>query len=181
MSEFVAEPLHILDKDQTLALLNDPGSFLERGMEKWRTKSTWICDLLNEREKADGYQYNAQFQHWFEKEYNVGPFNENNSALSLLIYMAQRYREHDKLVAARYQPGSEELLRTAFEGNCIIEMYHQSLFNLVVNGAPASEPNVNRLKVREIGGKLYAMQPRKRKYAVNIIGKPVRLAYNGGK
>lgn len=185
MSQFVAAPTVVLDKEQTLALLKIPAesdAFMNiGGMGKWSVKSTWLCELLDAREATGKYQYNAEFQHWFEKEYGVGPFDENGSPLSLLVYNAQRFRRHDKMIREGYQPGSEELLREAFAKKVDIELYHEPLFQIVVNGQSQDEPNVNRLKVREIGGKLYAMHPRKRKWAVNIIGKPIRLAKSGRK
>lgn len=176
MSEFVAEPKKVLDKAETLALLRaDPAEFMN-DRDHWDYKSQWICDLLDEREAVAGYQYNAKFQKWFETEYSVGPFGENGSPLSLLIYNAQRYRGHDKMVREGFQPGSDDLLREAFEKKVEIELYSESLFNIVVNGEKMDNPNVSRLKVREIGGKLYAMRPKKRKFAVNIVGRPIRLA-----
>ena len=178
MSEFSSEPIKTLDQKETLEVLAGNGDeFWNRGLDKYRVKSQWLCDLLDQREATEGFQYNAPFQRWFEKEFQVGPFNENSSVLSLLIYTAQRFRRHDKLVREGWRPGCEALLREAFEAKKDLEIYLEPIFNIIVNSEKqSSDPGVSSLKVREIGGKLYAMRPKKRKFAVNIEGKPVRLA-----
>jgi len=170
--EFQLPPLKTLDEKETLALLKlslEEIHQLDRelgGMGKWRIKSLWLCELLNQREKTHGFQYNAEFLRWFEKEYGVGPFAENGSTLSILIYNAQGYRRHDRLVAEGWQPGSEALLQEAFEQNRMLEIRKSSLFGGV---------GITPLKIKKVGDKLYAMAPKKRKYAVNIVGEPVRM------
>ncbi len=182
MAEFQFHVAMTLDREQTLEFIKVERKQLAavypelKGMGEFHVKSQWLCDLLNEREKVDGYQYNTQFQRWFEKEFNVGPYAENGSTISILVYNAQGYRRHDQLIAEGFQPGTDELLRQAFEQKKPIELKVDHLFTFVVNGEKQENPSVERLKVREIEGKLYAMRPKKRKYAVSIDGRPVRLA-----
>ncbi len=166
MSYFQHEPVAVWNEAQTLAALNDPASFPKR-LDKWLVKSQWLCDLLNEKEKAEGFQYNISFQRWFEKTYNVGPFDENGSVLSLLVYNAQKYRRHDALIKEGWREGTDEVLREALTRKRPIEYRADSLFGGV---------SILKLNVREINGRLYAMKPRARTYGVSVLGQPIRIA-----
>lgn len=90
--KWMKTPVLVLDKPQTLALLETGWTpNLLDGMNRWHVKSQWLCDELNEQEKS-GYVYNAQALHQIEKQEGIGPFDENGSVLSILIYNAQGYR-----------------------------------------------------------------------------------------
>jgi hypothetical protein len=104
MSEFQPEPFLTLDQPATLALLAQGIEALPDSLANYPVKSTWLCTLLNEREKVDGYQYNTKFQAWLEHQFSVGPSHENNSVLSILIYNAQRYRRHDAMIEDGWSP-----------------------------------------------------------------------------
>jgi hypothetical protein len=170
---FMPAPSVILtDKAATLEALKNYQDWWNRPHPfKWLVKSQWLCDELNRMEQ-DGYVYNAEALRAIEKAEGIGPYDENGSPLSLLIYNAQGFRRSDALRAQGFEPGTPEMLQAAFEQGLKIELYHDS----ILGGS-----SVNSLTVKQFDGKLYAMQPRKRRYAVDIIGKPVRLEGTGPK
>ena len=47
MSELLAEPKRTLNREETLAVLQDPETFMH-DKDHWEVKSTWLCDRLNE-------------------------------------------------------------------------------------------------------------------------------------
>jgi hypothetical protein len=165
MSDFQPTPSLILDQEQTLALLGQPESSLPDDLNKYRIKSTWLCSLLNERERLAGFQYNAQFQAWFEQQFQIGSMTEKNSMLSLLIYNAQCYRRHDALIDAGWRPGEPAILEKAFKHGRKLEYLGEN----IIGGS-----TITTLTVREVHRQLYAFPPRKRN-PISIIGEPVRL------
>ena len=165
MSDFQPRPVLILDQEQTLALLDQPESSLPDDLNKFRIKSTWLCALLNERERVAGFQYNAQFQAWFEQQFQIGSITEKNSMISLLIYNAQCYRRHDALIDAGWMPGEPAILEKAFKHGRKLEYLGEN----IIGGS-----TVTTLTVREIHRQLYAFPPRRRK-PISIIGQPVRI------
>jgi hypothetical protein len=165
MSDFQPTPLLILDQEQTLALLGQPESSLPDNLNKFRIKSTWLCSLLNERERIAGFQYNAQFQAWFEQQFQIGSINVKNSMLSLLIYNAQCYRRHDALIDAGWTPGEPAILEKAFKRGRKLEYLGEN----IIGGSA-----VTTLTVREVHRQLYAFPPRRRN-PISIIGHPVRI------
>jgi hypothetical protein len=165
MSDFQPTPVLILDQEQTLVLLGQPESSLPDNLDKFRIKSTWLCALLNERERVAGFQYNAQFEQWFEQQFQVGSITEKNSMLSLLVYNAQCYRRHDALIEAGWTPGEPAMLEKAFKRGRKLEY----LAETIIGGSA-----VTTLTVREVHRQLYAFRPRKRN-PISIIGQPVRI------
>ncbi len=157
------KPVEVLNKEQTLALLANPGDFLER-RDKWEVKSQYLCDFMNDLERT-GYVYNTAAMRAFEKAHGLPLFGDNGSVLSLLVYNAQGYRRGDQLVAEGWRPGAE-LMETAFAAGRKILVKGENIL-----GGEARE----LLTVRKIDGKLYAMRPHKRKYAVNIAALPCKL------
>jgi len=165
MSEFQPEPFLTLDQPATLALLAQGIEALPDSLAKYRVKSTWLCTLLNEREKVDGYQYNAKFQAWFERQFSLGPYHENNSVLSILIYNAQRYRRHDAMIEDGWTPCTPESLQQAFKQGRKLEWLGEN----IIGGS-----TIGTLNIREVNGQLYAFPPRKRN-PVEVTGRPVRI------
>ena len=165
MSDFQPTPVLVLDQEQTLALIDLPESSLPDDLNKFRIKSTWLCSLLNERERVAGFQYNAQFQAWFEQQFQIGSITEKNSMLSLLIYNAQCYRRDDALIEAGWTPGEPAILEKAFQRGRKLEYLSEK----IIGGSA-----ITTLTVREVQRQLYAFPPRKRN-PVSIIYQPVRL------
>lgn len=165
MSEFMSKPERELTREETLELLRSGAPLPETGLSKFRIKSQWLCDLLNEREATGEYQYNATFQRWFEREFNLMPSGENGSVLSTLIYNAQCYRRSDKLQADGWRPASSDLLQEAFDRKAKVELCTDGLMG----------SGITTLNVRQINGQLYAMKPRARNKAVMLMGQPMRL------
>jgi len=165
MSDFQPKPVLILDQEQTLAMIDLPETSLPDDLNKFRIKSTWLCALLNERERTAGFQYNAQFQAWFEQQFQIGSVTEKNSMLSLLIYNAQCYRRHDALIEAGWAPGEPAILEKAFKHGRKLEYLGET----IIGGSA-----ITTLTIREVHRQLYAFPPRKR-HPTSIIGQPVRL------
>ncbi len=165
MSDFQPKPFLTLDQPATLALLAHGIEALPDSLAKYRVKSTWLCTLLNERAKVDGYQYNSKFQAWFERQFQLGPFNENNSVLSILIYNAQRYRRHDAMIEDGWTPCTPESLQQAFEQGRKLEWLGEN----IIGGS-----TIGTLNIRQVNGQLYAFPPRKRN-PVDVTGRPVRI------
>ena len=157
-------PVLILDRAETLALIHNPGDFLESG-DKWRVKSTYICDLIHELGMT-GFVYNTTAMRAVEKDNGLPEQGDNGSVLSLLVYNAQGYHRGDKLVADGWIPGSQEMLEQAFRTGKQIRVCGENIL-----GGSVCES----LKVRKIGEKFYAMRPHKRKYAVNTAGRPCKI------
>lgn len=158
-------PLLVLDKEQTLALLDNPGDFLKSDT-RWAVKSEYLCEFMNELERTSGFVYNTSAMRAFEKAHDLPQYDDNGSVLSLLVYNAQGYRRGDLLVDEGWIPG-EELLETAYrEGKKLIARGES-----IIGGQVEEHFNV-----RMIEGKLYAMRPRKRKYAINVSKLPCKIA-----
>lgn len=126
---------------------------------KWRVKPEWLIGLIDEYEATGKYPYNADIQAIAETRLGLPVSNEANRQLATLVYNAQNYRRDDRLRAAGFEPLTEAMLRSAFEQKVQIETQCGNVYN-----------------VREIDGKLYAMKPRKRKWAMPVQGQPARLA-----
>lgn len=165
MSDFQPDPILVLDQEQTLAMIELLESSLPDDLNKFRIKSSWLCSLLNERERVAGFQYNAQFQAWFEQQFQIGSITEKNSMLSLLIYNAQCYRRHDALIEAGWTLGEPAILEKAFKHGRKLEYLGEN----IIGGSV-----VTTLTVRDIHHQLHAFPPRKRN-PISIIGQPVRL------
>jgi hypothetical protein len=161
---FTAEPLKILpDKAALLTTLADP-AFME-DLNHWHVKSQWLCDEMDVYEKEHGFVYNRIFQEWLEKREGWPKSEENGSPLSLLIYNAQTYRRHDRLVREGYEPLTQEKIATAYLLNKKIEIKNEGLLGVYKK----------ILIPRKIGEIVYAMEPRKRKFAIRPEGQPCKL------
>lgn len=125
MSELLAPPKRLLNKEETLAVLQDPESFM-RDRDHWEVQSTWICERLNEYEKS-GFVYNSEAQRKIEAEEGLPRFNDNNSALSLLIYNAQKYRRSDRLRQEGWSYLNPEMVKTAIEQKRKIEVLGENV------------------------------------------------------
>jgi hypothetical protein len=158
-------PVLVLDKDATLAFIHENSGDFYQHPDRFAIRSNYLCDFLDELGES-GFVYNLQAQRAFEKAHDIPEMAESGSVLSLLIYNAQGYRRGDAKVAAGWHPGNGDLLEEAHRTGSKIEVCGENAL-----GFPAQEA----FNVREIDGKLYAMRPRKRKYACNISGKPCRL------
>lgn len=151
MSELKDSPLQVLDRLQTLQLVAS-GS-LPNGLDKYRIKSTWLCDELNRKEAAEGFQYNAQFQRYIEEAEGIGPFGENGTTLSVLIYNAQGYRRSDSLKAEGFSYLTADLIDKAIQQGAKVEVKSDGIFG--------SSRTVCRPMVAHDGRRV-AMLPRKR-------------------
>ncbi len=168
MSHFEPEPSLLLpDKQTTLDALNNPEWMEWKYPLGWHVKSQWLCDQLNHYETTIGYPYNSAVQRWIEKNESIGPFDENGSPLSRLIYIAQKYLHSDRLRADGWVSGSPAILTEALQLKKPIEILKDSIFG---------GEHITKLTVREVKGELYPFAPKKRKYAVSIGGEPVRIA-----
>ena len=125
MSELLAEPKRTLNREETLAVLQDPETFMH-DKDHWEVKSTWLCDRLNEYEKT-GYVYNAEAMRKIEAEERLPRFNDNNSALSLLIYNAQRYRRSDRLRQEGWSYLNPDMVKTAIAQKRKIEILGENV------------------------------------------------------
>ena len=164
MSEFMGDPALTLETmEDVRQWLVNPISYNDTRV-KWLIKSPWIIGLIGEIEASGKYPYNAEVKWMVEERLGLPCGRATNDTregtpISTLVYNAQNYRRSDAMLAAGFVPGSDDMLVAAFESNRKIE---------TAGG--------NVLTVKEIDGKLYALKPYKRKWAVQIIGVPCRLA-----
>ena len=167
MSEFKPDPVLTLETmEDVRKWLDNPvgwSGIIDGIMDKWRIKSLWIISLIDEIESSGHYPYNAEVK-WLAEERLGLPSGRpardvrEGTSLSLLVYNAQCYRRSDNLKAMGFLPGDEHMLQLAYQTDCKIETCNRML-----------------LTVKKINDTLYAMPPRKRKWAVNITGVPVRI------
>lgn len=180
MSHFCKDPEFTLTgREELLAALANPKSLMNFGREgkpqacDKRVKSTFICDLIREIEARGDYPYNRTVYDLAAERLGLpaedrGDYDGEgkNQRLSWLVYYNQEFTRHDWLIDNGYQPMTDEMLKMAFSQHKKIEIIGSSMLGGTVK---------NALTVREIGGTLYAMQPRKRKYALRVAGQPARL------
>ena len=164
---FQPEPWLTLDKAATLALIagGEWPAGSDNHMNKWQIKSMWLCDELNAQEK-NGYVYNAEAQRKIEAQEGIGPFNENGSILSILIYNAQSYRRSDKLIAQGYAPLSVKLIEEAIRAKQKIEVVGENIIG-------GTAKTVCRPVIR--AGKAFALLARARNRGFLPDGRPARL------
>jgi hypothetical protein len=139
------------------------GAFGLSGLQQFSVKSIWLITLIDEIEESGRYPYNAVVKRLAEQRMGLPPKTDTEYAregdvLSLLIYNAQCYRRSDKMKADGLFPFTEEVKRQAFEQK-----------RTILCGS-------KKLKVREISGVLYAMQPRMRRQYTPAMGQPVKFA-----
>lgn len=168
MSDFKGEPVLILESmDDLREALAKPDWYSAKGMYKYHVKSLWLVKLIDgmiaELGGSRDFVYNADVR--IEAEDRLGGYPKRTQAeycqegtpLSTLIYNAQCYHRSDALYAAGYVPFTDGLIEEAGEGGKIVTM------------------SGTILTVKRIDGKLYAMKPRVRKYAVQPMGQAVRM------
>jgi hypothetical protein len=174
MPEFMPEPCLTLEtKEDVIAALADTSWKDQPYPYEYRVKSVWLISLIEEIIATTGryFAYNSEVKRLAEQRLgypaqNDAYYSKENNPLSTLIYNAQCYQRSDKLRAAGYQPMTQALIEEAFAKAAKIEIISDSLL-----GGP--RPVV--LNAREIGGKVYAMQPRKRKYHIAPGGQPAKI------
>lgn len=169
MAEIKEPPVAILEtiEDVRAIMHQDPNRLMGfTGLDTFKIKSLWLISIINEI-LASGqrdFAYNADVkklaeQHLGLPSKNDAEYSREGDALSRLIYNAQCYRRSDALLAEGYQPFTDEFLLRAFRLKQFIQF-----------------SGIRQIyKVRLIGGKLYAQEPRKRKYAMAVMEQPARL------
>ncbi|HXJ59423.1 MAG TPA: hypothetical protein VNU68_22495, partial [Verrucomicrobiae bacterium] len=89
--------------------------------------------------------------------------DESGSALGILVYNAQGFRRSDKNIARGLSPFDQSMIDEAGDGG-----------KIELDGGTV-------LNVRRIEGKLWALKPRARRYAVAAIGQPAKILKRGKK
>ena len=181
MSEFMKPPVLVLaSMEDVRRAMNDPkitASRKEIASDPWLVKSIWLIELIDEIAATGEYPYNSTVKHLAEQRLGLPPqshayYAKEGDTLSLLIYNAQRFRGSDRLTAAGFSPLTQDMLIQAFNKKLQIELWSDNLFG----GA-----SLVRLNVKLINDMLYAMKPRKRHYAVQVLGQPARLVKRNSK
>lgn len=182
MSEFMPEPYLVLpDMESVRNAVKDDLRSTSNSVDRWRIKSLWLVQLIEEiiatrkpaLPRTDGalviriggdepIAYNAEVKKLAELRLGMAPqsdayYAREGDTLSLLVYNAQNYRRSDKLRADGFEPAS------------------QSLLDSLPIGTKIETRGGKEYVVREVDGKRYAMQARKRKYAMSVDGCPVRV------
>ncbi len=164
---------------EVMAALVDTG-WWTNGNTRYRVRSQWLIGLIEEvmaREKRE-FAYNAEVKALASERLGTTLTHKQaameGDALSALVYNAQGYRRSELLVAEGFVPLTDQLLEEVGEGGQIAARV-ENLFTIVINGEKAGKPEPEVYIVRRVGGKLYAMKPRKRKYALGVHGQPVRV------
>ena len=189
MSEFMPEPSIVLPDMEAVrqvcaANMRDSAAWIV-GRTAWQVKSLWIIGLIDEiiaEKKArakpirennsgiivislfgdDAFAYNSEVKKLAEQRLGFPPkpeaeYSREGDTLSLLVYNAQGYRRSDQLRADGFVP------------------LEQSLINSLGVGGKFRDKGGNEYTVRDVQGTLYAMQPRKKKYAASPQGQPVKV------
>lgn len=132
-------------------------------------KSLPIIEVIAAIEARGDYPYNATV----EREARIrlglpeaGEIGNEQTPIGWLVYRAQGFRRSDLLRADGFEPLTDALVQNAFERKAGIEIAGHNML-----GGKVRE----RFTVRQIGGKVYVMRPRKRKYAVAVVGQPARI------
>lgn len=160
-------PLMVLDDMEAVRqFLSAPADLGTLG--KYHVKSVWLIGVIDSIAAEGKYPYNADVKRRAEAALGLpaSEYGKEGDALSVLVYNAQKYRHREQRAAAGYRPLDDAMLQEAFAAGLSIEILGS---NILGGDAPYL------VNVRRIGGVLYAMQPRKRKYAVRVSGQPARL------
>lgn len=175
MSEFENPPIRILetmeDVRAAIAEAPDRGHICGlKGLDAYRIKSVWLVSLIDEIVAGGKYPYNADVKKLAEQRLGFPPktyaqYSQEGDALSTLVYNAQKFRRSDNFERQGYEPFTEEVLERAHRTGQAIEFYASGIMG----------DSIHRLNVRQIGERLYAMKPKKRKMYVPPQGQPVRL------
>lgn len=165
MSYILPAPKILLQtREETIAAIEKPNWMKTR--DSFQIKSGWLCQELNEYEKTIGFPYNATFQKWIETKEGIGPFNENSSPLSILIYNAQRYRESDRLTAEGWVPPTPEVVLKAIQEKQMVEVW--------VEGFLASSAKLCKV-IEGPNRRYYAIPKGKRSRGYLLHNQPIRF------
>lgn len=188
MSDFpMPEPSAVLQtKEELLEWCKKNESSKDRYRTRERVKSLWLIAIIDEVIKATkrDFAYNAEVKMIAAHRLGMGKLTHaeaatEGDALSWAIYYAQQYHHSDTLVAAGYVPCTQALIEEVGVGGQI-QPHVVKLFDIVINGEK-QRPEPETYTIREVGGKLYAMKPRKKKYALAVRGQPVKVVKQGKK
>jgi hypothetical protein len=172
MTQFIAEPIRTLStKEELLDFLsvptrwdNEEGPMYAR--ESWGTKSVFLISIIDGIVATGKFPYNSDVRKEAERQLGIPEQDENNSILSRLVYMAQRYRDHDNLVRDGYSRLTQEMIEQAYREDKRIQLIGEN----IVGGVATSIYNP-----REIGGKVYLMKPKTRKYGIRPDNQPAKI------
>lgn len=169
MSSFMPPPSLTLTTQADLeAHLANSARWMHAGNreDKWNVKSLWLIAIIDEIVAAGQYPYNAEVRRIAEQRLGYPKVSKAELAregtpLSTMIYNAQQYQESDFLTAQGFRPLTQELIDEIGEGGKL-------------TGSGGKE-----LRIRFVSGKLYAMEPGKRRYAISPQGNPVKVIKRG--
>lgn len=161
--------LHLHDADDLRNALDNPEWMNWTHPRSWQVRSEFIIGIIREIVSEGQYPYNSTVQRRVESRLGIPEQGDNGTALSRLVYNTQGFRHSDDRIAAGYEPATQEVIERAGEGG-EIQLEGESLIGKIAYAT---------FKVRSIGGNLYAMQPRKRKYALAPNGQPVKIIKHG--
>lgn len=168
MGYFMESPLQVLpDMEDVRKFIALPRP---NGCDSFRIKSVWIVGLIDEISARGEYPYNATVKRLAMDRLGMprvsdAEYAREGDALSLLVYNAQCFRRSDMLRADGFKPFTDELLTEAGAGGRI-----ELLGSNMLGGQARSI-----LKVRDLGGKLYAMPPKARNRYLSPSGQPGRV------
>jgi len=118
----------ILNEADTRAKIAAGHTGYQEGRNDFDTASEWLADLLDEREKTDGFQYNTAFLRWLEKREGWPASGENGSTLSTLVYTSQGYRQTRAKLRAGFAPITDAMIRQAAEAGQRLLVLTESVF-----------------------------------------------------
>jgi len=165
VSQFTYEPIATLEtKEQVCELLksaNEEKSVFHN-YDKWRIKSVWLINLIDEIAAGGQFPYNDLVVEVATSR--IGDIH--NKFLGILVFNAQKFREHDQLIRSGYMPFTPELLRDAYETGKRIQILGETV--LGTDAAVILTPKM-------MHGNLYAMLPNKRTKHFPPQGQPVKI------
>ena len=159
---FMPEPSRILNTmEDVREAMQHPREDLGTNLLQYNVKSQWLIGLIDEL-SVSGFVYNAQVKKLAEERLGLPArddtyYSQEGDVLSLLIYNAQKYRNSDRLKAQGFVPFTTDVMQDAFQSKKKIQL------------------GSKLLTVKKFGDKLYAMEPRRRKYGILPQGQPVAL------
>ncbi len=157
--------LHLKDENDLRQALDNPEWMTWKHPGSWQVRSDSIIGIIDEIEAEGKYPYNTDVQRRVETRLGIPRQDDNGSPLSRLVYNAQGFRRSDRRIHAGFEPCTQDVIDRAGEGGQI-----QLEGETLLGGTGYATYNV-----RNIQGKLYAMLPKKRKYALAIQGQPVKI------
>ena len=157
MSDFMQEPYLILHTQADVAAALRDTSWMKLPYpQSYRIKSVWLISLIDEIEASGKFPYNADVLEMAENRLGMPPrpkrsdYSQEGSPLSQLIYNAQQYHHSDRLRTNGFVPLTADLVEKLGAGARLLTKGGQTLV------------------IKKIHDQLYAMEPRKRKYAVSL-------------